>query len=123
MAASFNAPFNPFSIRVSNTDGAGATTNYTTTRGLYVIDVVARKTSAGGGGGPNNQFTVGETANVITTINLDNVGDNVVIRASVGGTLNATNSDIVAGGTLRVVTTRVAAENIAFDADVICIAN
>ena len=126
MAATFTNTSPPFVISVANTDGAGATHNYTTTRGLFVIDVIARKTAAAGGAGPGNEFTVGEAANVLTTIDLDAAtmaADNTVVRASRAGTLVTANSDIAAGGTLRVVVTRIGVENVAFDADVLCIPN
>ena len=129
MAATFNAPFNPFTIRVDNGAADAGTTNYTTTRGLYVIDAIVRKTNAAGGAGPDT-VSFGEAANIITTVNLA-VGvmgaDNTVVRASSSGVatsgLTTANCDIAAGGTLRVIVTQAGVEDVAFNADVICIPN
>jgi len=115
MAATFNAATELLVIQAALTSAAGASYDYTPTRGIRVVDLVGYKTAGNAGAGDNVQVL--ETANAITE-NIALGNDTIVFRAT---TITTANADVAAGGTLR-ITTQFNTDN-AFEAFVLCLPN
>ena len=98
MAATFDSPVPLVVLRatVTNTN-PGAFTEFTTTRGLRVVDVVGNKGLAAGGIG--DTLLVGSGANAITDVMVLNVAANVSFRAA---SINTAFSSVASGGAVRV---------------------
>ena len=102
MAATFNAPATPIVIEILVPNENAVTTNYTTSRGLRVIDTWLIKTTGSGTGGAAATVVVSNAGTTIPTLAALGAAGTIT-RAS---SIDTAAAVIVSGGSLRTVSTQ-----------------